>query len=129
MRRSARLQAARRWLETFDGKNVIRGYAKWFAVDLGCALKELPMLGVKLDPVYVERLKVTLENRNKPPKAPTSAEDEDIDNGYGIDWDDDFAYIAGWTSGGRAGYFAHPRKTAAFTLPSDNPSGVHQARI
>ena len=58
------------------------------------------MLGVKLDPVYVERLKVTLENRNKPPKAPASAEDEDIENGYGTDWDDDFAYIAGWTSGG-----------------------------
>ena len=67
MRRPARLEAARRWLETFDGKNVIRGYARWFGVDLGCALKELPMLGVKLDPVYVERLKVTLENRNKPP--------------------------------------------------------------
>jgi len=70
MRRSARLQAARHWLPTYNGKNIVHGYARWFGVDLGCALKELPLLGVALDPIYVERLRTTL--RNRACRAPSS---------------------------------------------------------
>ncbi|WP_394842860.1 hypothetical protein LZC95_38030 [Pendulispora brunnea] len=71
MRRPARLEAARHWLPTFNGKNLVRGYAKWFGVDLGCALKELLLLGVALDPIYVERLRTSLRNRAS--RAPSSA--------------------------------------------------------
>ncbi len=98
MKRSARLQSARRWLESFEGTDVIRSYARWFKVDLGCALKELQLLDFGLDPVRVERLKDTLRNRGRPQKIPTPS-DGDVPDGYGVDWDDTFAYIVGHTSG------------------------------
>ena len=44
----------------FSGKNVARSYANWFAVDLLCAVKELSLCGVTLDPAYVAQLKTTL---------------------------------------------------------------------
>ncbi len=99
MKPPARLMAARHWLPTFTGNNVVRGYAKWFGVDLGCALEELRVLGVELDPSYVEALTRTLHNRGKrrPTVEPAPAA---IPEGYGSEWDDDFAYIAGFTSGG-----------------------------
>lgn len=99
MKRPARLQSAALWIPTYQGKNIVRGYAKWYGVDLGCALKELSLLDVQLDPVYVEHLKRTLKNRSGPRQQP-SPEAEGIPERYGSDWDGDFAYIAGFTSGG-----------------------------
>ena len=63
MDRAARLQSAAAWLRRFEGFNVVRSYARWFGVDLACALKELRRLGVELDPIYVSRLETTLRNR------------------------------------------------------------------
>lgn len=100
MARSARLAAARHWLPKYAGKNVVRGYAKWFGVDLGCALKELQTLGVCLDAVYVARLRTTLQNSSRRVATPSTQEEDGIPEGYGEDWDDDFEYIAGFTSGG-----------------------------
>jgi len=61
--RPARLQAARAWLAGFGGKKLVRSYARWFGVDLLCAVKELRMLGVELDPEYVLQLEATVANR------------------------------------------------------------------
>lgn len=99
MARRARLQAARHWISTYAGKNIVRGYATWFGVDLACSVKELQLLGVPLDPVYVERLRVTLQHRERTKRSP-EPDLGDIPAGYGEDWDDNFAYIAGFTSGG-----------------------------
>lgn len=44
--RNRRLAKAPAFLETFDGKSIVRGYANWFQVDRICALKELKLLGV-----------------------------------------------------------------------------------
>lgn len=41
MTREARLQSAKSWLKDYEGKNVIKSYGKWFAVDQICAMKEL----------------------------------------------------------------------------------------
>ena len=99
MKRPARLQAARHWLPTFSGKNVVRGYPKWFGVDLGCAVLELGQLGVELDARYVQALRTTLQHRGKCRKPAEPAPDA-IPDGYGREWDDNFAFIAGFTSGG-----------------------------
>jgi len=95
--RAARLKAARQWLPTFKGKNVVKAYATRCGVDLGCALKELQLLRVPLDPAYVERLSRRLHHRieRRRPKAAA-----DIPEGYGVDWDDNFSFIEGFTSGG-----------------------------
>ena len=96
MTRRGRLDVARGWLSKYPGRNVVRGYAKWFGVDLGCALKELQMLGVVPCPVYVARLRTTLQN---PPRVAASAQEHGaIPEDYGVVWDDDFQYIAGFTS-------------------------------
>ncbi|MEW6746455.1 MAG: hypothetical protein AB1486_27255 [Planctomycetota bacterium] len=69
MKRPARLQSARHWLAGYHGKHIVKSYARWFRVDFGCALNELQMLGVSLDPVYVERVKTTLRERSRQGEA------------------------------------------------------------
>ena len=99
MKRPGRLQAAREWLDGFGGKNVVRGYAKSFGVDLQCAIAELRLVGVELEPAYVERVMTMLRSRGKP-RAPRPADGDGLPEGYRSEWDDHFAYIAGFTPGG-----------------------------
>lgn len=96
MKRAARLQSARKWLASFEGKHVVRGYARWYGVDLVCAAKELQLLGVTLDAGYLARLRVTVENRRRqrPSMATPDIEDDLVQS------DEHFSYIAGYTSGG-----------------------------
>ena len=98
MNRQTRLASARNWLMKFSGKNVVRCYANWFGVDLLCALKELYLCGVTLDPAYVAQLKTTFASRSsRRPKQPVA---DPLSVGYGVDWDENFAYIAGRTEAG-----------------------------
>jgi hypothetical protein len=98
MSRQARLASARNWLMKFSGKNVVRSYANWFGVDLLCAVKELSLCGVSVDPAYVTQLKTTYASRSsRRPKQPVT---EPQSVGYGVDWDENFAYIAGRTEAG-----------------------------
>ena len=59
MKRPARLQAAKKWIDTFEGKNLLHGYCRHFAVDWRCAAIELARLGVKLDPKYLKQREAT----------------------------------------------------------------------
>ena len=61
LKRSSRLQAARCWIPKYNGKNLVHGYSNHFAVDKLCAVKELSLLGYKIDDEYVEQLKRSLE--------------------------------------------------------------------
>lgn len=63
MRRPARLMAAVKWRSGYGGKNFVRGYARWFGVDLICAITELRMLGVAVDPEYEAQLRRTIAAR------------------------------------------------------------------
>lgn len=96
MKRAGRLQSAKKWLESFKGKNVVRGYAKWFGVDLLCAAKELQLLGIKVDPAYLERLKTSFEQR----RLKRQLQAEDLAHHSFIESDEKFSFIAGYTSGG-----------------------------
>jgi hypothetical protein len=102
MTRQARLDSARatRWVEKYAGKNIIKTYGKWFAVDPLCAVIELRMLGVKVVPEREDQIKATIEARRaarlRRKQSATQAEFEKL---Y-ADSDDTFAYIAGYTPGG-----------------------------
>ena len=100
MNRSARLNSAHHWLPTYKGKNIVRGYAKWYGVDLLCAINELRALGVAVDPTYEQQVRVTMENRARERARRRATTTEQIPEGYGVDWDDNYAYIAGFTSWG-----------------------------
>lgn len=63
MRRPARLIAAVKWRSWYGGKNPVRGYTRWFGVDPICAITELRMLGVAVDPEYEAQLRRTIAPR------------------------------------------------------------------
>ncbi len=65
MRRPARLMAAVKWRAGYGGKNLVRGYARWFGVDPICAITELRMLGVAVDPDYEAQLRLAIAARAK----------------------------------------------------------------
>lgn len=94
--RAGRLPSAQAQRASFEGKNVVRGYAKWFGVDLLCAARELALLGVKLDASYLESLRVTVQNRRRK-KQPTAVDDSASDFGQS---GEHFSFIVGHTSGG-----------------------------
>ena len=100
MRREARLQSAKNWLIRYEGKNIVRGYAKWYGVDLLCAIIELRMLGVHVDENYEANVRRSIKNRAKQRKQRRLARKEvEYDDPY-PDSDETFAYIAGYTSWG-----------------------------
>jgi hypothetical protein len=97
MKQPARLAhaKAKNWVGTYNGKNLITGYAKWFDVDLLCALLELRMLGVQISAEREKEIRQTLEGRKRKKKRAQEREDVfDAEAYFG------FAYIAGYTSGG-----------------------------
>ena len=101
MRMLARIQAAQQWLPTYTGKNIVRGYARHFAVDLLCSVKELEMLGHQFTPEYKEQLKKSLEGQIKQKqerKRLIEEKKKKVDTPF--ESDDRFFYIAGHTSGG-----------------------------
>ena len=100
MNRSARLQSARSWLKTYNGKNIAAGYRRHFAVDWSCAFRELEMLGVRIDAAYKGRVlksvaeHIAVQNRRKARRQVTY--EEPFEQG------EHFAYIAGYTGSGFA---------------------------
>jgi hypothetical protein len=96
MSRPARLQAAKRWLPGYRGKNVVRGYKKWFGVSDVCAIVELRMLGVDIPDARLEQARrdeqarATHRARQKEEYAPRPLRESD----------DELAFIAGYTEGG-----------------------------
>ncbi|MGF7141563.1 hypothetical protein [Roseimarinus sediminis] len=98
MTRKGRLNAAKDWINKYEGKNLISGYAKWFGVDKICAINELKTLGViipeNLENQIIESHKKRIEQRRIA---------KDKSEGFDMtvnDSDDNFAFIAGYTSGG-----------------------------
>jgi hypothetical protein len=100
MGRQSRLASARHWLVKYEGKNVVRGYRKHYGVDLLCAVKELQMLGVKLDHEYVDRLKHSEKLRIEQKQTVRERKRKELLEEIYKDSDDTFAYIAGYTSWG-----------------------------
>jgi hypothetical protein len=101
MKRSGRLQSARGWLAKFRGRHIARAYSRWYGVDRLCAIQELRMLGVQLDPNYVRAVEITYreKSRCKPQSKPQPEHPHGV---YGIDFDENFEFIAGHTEGGAA---------------------------
>ena len=91
--RQCRLQAAKTWLRSFPGQNIAREYRKHFGVDSLCAIRELRLLGVAIDPAYERTALAALNARKKKHKR----EDEFLINEESYFG---FAFIPGFTAGG-----------------------------
>jgi hypothetical protein len=57
-----KLQSAKKFLATFKGKNLLKGYCKHFGVDWRCAAIELKQLGIRLDSEYLSQREQTERN-------------------------------------------------------------------
>lgn len=58
--REGRLARAKAWLPTYTGKNIVRGYSRWFGIDQLAAAIELQMLGVALPPGTIDQQKAAM---------------------------------------------------------------------
>ena len=98
MNKEGRLTSGKNWIKTYNGKNLVKGYSKWYGVDLMCAIKELRLLGVEISRDYEEQVKRSIEDRiiQRRERKLKNLESEEI-----LDfWDSEFEFIAGYTSGG-----------------------------
>jgi len=100
MKRQARLQTAGKWLGSYTGKCVIRGYSNWYGVDYLCAIQELEMLQVPLDSRRKSQLEAAVKERAKRRDERKKRVDEEVRRNTLIDSDDNFSFIAGYTPGG-----------------------------
>ena len=98
LKRPARLIMASEWIKVYNGKNLISGYAKWFGVDKICAMNELKIIGVTISEAMEKQVlasvKARIEQKRIMKEKRNFVDDKDIDS------DENFAYIAGYTSGG-----------------------------
>jgi hypothetical protein len=88
--RPARLQAAVKWRAGYGGKNIVRGYARWFGVDLVCAIVELRMLGVAVDTEYEQQVRRTIAARADARARWRAAKRAAKTNPAEIEWPDDW---------------------------------------
>lgn len=99
-RKQERLNAATSWITTYEGKNIVSGYAKWFGVDKICTINELKLIGVvipeMLENQIVKSHQVLIEQRRQKREEMKIAETINI----AFESDKNFAYIVGYTSNG-----------------------------
>jgi hypothetical protein len=111
MNRGARLQSARHWISSYSGRDIVKGYRKWYGVDTVCAILELRQLGVAIPETRLleaKRTEETTAERRREQKRHHAAEVEPL-----YDSDENFAFIAGYTANG-----------APYGIPWDEPEGT-----
>ena len=102
MNRAARLQSAKRWLPTYTGRNIVKGYRKWYGVSTVCAIIELRQLGIKVDELRLMQAKRTEESKaqQRARKRQQRAEKRAAEAAPLVESDENYAYIAGYTEWG-----------------------------
>jgi len=93
-----RLILAKQWIPAYNGKNMVRAYAKHFHVDMLCAIKDLEILGIAISDEYKQAVKRSIDDRarlKQKKKELSKIEACSEYAGY-----EDFEFIAGFTSGG-----------------------------
>jgi len=100
MTRRDRLVIAKKWIPNYSGKSIVKGYAKWFGVDLICTIKELRMIGVIVNESYEKQVLSSMaKKRSVQQKKEETVNPMNIDKQWNKS-DEYFDFIAGFTSGG-----------------------------
>lgn len=110
MTREERLQATPKWIAKYEKKdiNTLRAYKKRYGVSLECAVEELNMCGIHIDPEHVDKLesrqkkmmeqkKKRIRKKRKEERPEKNKKTQTIND---EDYFQDFYFIAGYTSGG-----------------------------
>lgn len=99
-KRAQRLDSAKAWLETYQGHKVVRDYRRRYGVDWQTAFTELEMLAVPIDPEYKKRVLQSEEAQLAAKRRKKAEREAEVWEQLGLDQDEHFAFIAGYTSGG-----------------------------
>jgi hypothetical protein len=100
--REYRLGSSKEWIKNYEGKNIVKGYAKWYGVDLFCAIKELRMNGVIVGEEYEDKVRQSIEAKQLAKQMNEENRKERIIDSEDEFSDDRFAFITGYTSGSAA---------------------------
>lgn len=100
LKQAQRLVSARKWLQMYNGKNIVRGYRKRYGVDLMCAIRELQMLGIEISLAYIKSVQASVAAQQRSRQEKKKRQEEQLALERFSDSDDTFYYIAGYTSGG-----------------------------
>ncbi|MEO0684918.1 MAG: hypothetical protein AAFY76_07690, partial [Cyanobacteria bacterium J06649_11] len=91
------LRSGNTFIQKYEGKNIVKGYAKWYGVDKLCAIKELRMLGVDISEEYesVLRNKSVADKTQETGESPRFLIVEETSNGvpFGHIYDEDLDYL------------------------------------
>jgi len=98
-KRHQRLQSSKQWLKNYSGKHIVKGYAKWYGVDLLCAIIELRMNGIHISEEYEAQVKRSIEAKSKANRLKKERKNVQ-QKPFNEFTDERFAYIAGYTSNG-----------------------------
>ena len=100
LRRTQRLSRGKNWLNNYEGENIIEDYRKRYGVDLLCAVVELRMLGADISEDYEYQLRQDEEQKRLSKKS-NKGKKQKVEEDFLDDFsDENFAFIAGYTSGG-----------------------------
>lgn len=98
--RIRRLQSAKEWIKVYSGKHIVRSYSKRYGVDKICAINELRMIGIHISSEYEAQVKQSIEALKKAKQLKKLKKEQELNAISGLESDDNFAFIAGYTSGG-----------------------------
>jgi hypothetical protein len=101
MNRAARLDSAKatNWISSYSGKNIVRGYYRWFGVDALCAAAELRALGVPISAGRKQELLNAAERRTQAHAERKRRREMDQKDAM-HDSDDTYQYVTGYSLGG-----------------------------
>lgn len=100
MNREGRLSNAKStgWVVNYSGKDIIRGYRKWYAVDGLTAILELRCLGVSISEERKAQRRVEVEQKaRRTAERKVRPEAEEVD---GMNREDPRFFVAGYTPAG-----------------------------
>ena len=98
--RKKRLVSARKWIGTYSGKNIVKGYSKKFAVDKRCAIKELRLIGVEISREYEEQVIKSINIQTQTREAFKKQNEDELFSSCEFESNEDFSMIIGYTSNG-----------------------------
>ena len=65
LNRVRRLQSGKSFIAQYEGKNLVKGYAKRYGVDKLCAITELRLLGVNIPAEYEAQIRESIRQKAK----------------------------------------------------------------
>lgn len=96
--KASRLASAKTWIKSYTGKDLVKGYAKWFGVDLLCALAELKLCGIGFTLDTENQIVMSYRHRIENKRSQKQLRSSKASDTPGDD--ENLAVIIGYTSNG-----------------------------